>query len=192
MTRAHNFKDLTGKIFGKWTVLSLDTTPSYSTRWVCQCSCESKTVKSVAAPTLVAGTSTSCGCSWKENSKFNSVHWKGVGEISASYWYSIEKHAEDRGLLVLVSALQAWELFLQQDRKCALTGEVLVFSSFRSLDTTASLDRVDSKSNYTIDNIQWIHKDVNRAKWDLSQEKFIEICNKVSQYNTKPFRQDDE
>jgi len=45
---------------------------------------------------------------------------------------------------------------------------------------TASLDRIDSTKNYTIDNIQWVHKDVNKMKMDFSQEYFIEMCRLVT------------
>jgi hypothetical protein len=46
---------------------------------------------------------------------------------------------------------------------------------------TASLDRIDSKLGYNINNIQWVHKDVNTIKWDLSHDKFIEICQIITE-----------
>ena len=43
-------------------------------------------------------------------------------------------------------------------------------------ETTASLDRIDSLLGYTIDNVQWVHKDINRIKFDMSQCRFVELC----------------
>ena len=61
--------DLTNKIFGRWTVLEHDEKLSRPRehRWICQCSCENKTIKSVLGRSLRNGTSTSCGCITKEN-----------------------------------------------------------------------------------------------------------------------------
>lgn len=48
---------------------------------------------------------------------------------------------------------------------------------------TASLDRIDSSRGYEIDNIQWVHKDVNKMKMGLSQNEFIDICKIISKNN---------
>ena len=53
------------------------------------------------------------------------------------------------------------------------------FGKMRHNKSTASLDRIDSSKGYTIDNIQWLHKDINKMKWDFSQEKFLELCKKI-------------
>ena len=54
-------------------------------------------------------------------------------------------------------------------------------SSGRS-DGTASLDRIISTNGYTIDNIQWVHKDINELKWDKTYEELLSICKKVVEY----------
>lgn len=46
---------------------------------------------------------------------------------------------------------------------------------------TASLDRKDSLKGYTIDNIQWLHKDVNQMKRNYSEEYFINTCLKIAE-----------
>ena len=38
----------------------------------------------------------------------------------------------------------------------------------------ASLDRIDSSIGYTLDNIQWLHNDVNISKWEFSVDKFVD------------------
>lgn len=61
MTRAWNFKDLTGQTFGRLTVLSLDpASHSKKTLWSCQCECGN--IKSVLGTMLRNGHTSSCGC----------------------------------------------------------------------------------------------------------------------------------
>ena len=54
-------KDLSGKIFGRWTVLRQATNgKSGDVRWLCQCSCGTERI--VFGNSLKCGRSTSCGC----------------------------------------------------------------------------------------------------------------------------------
>ena len=45
---------------------------------------------------------------------------------------------------------------------------------------TASLDRKNSSLDYTKDNIQWVHKDVNYMKMSLSEKYFIKLCKLIA------------
>ena len=75
-----------------------------------------------------------------------------------------------------------WRLFLIQKRKCALTNKILNFGKrSRSVQCTASLDRIDSKKGYENGNVQWVHKDINKIKWDYDQDYFIEMCKLVAE-----------
>lgn len=54
-------EDLTGRVFGKWTVLSAAGRTSGILTWMCQCECG--TIKDVRSDALRNGTSTQCrGC----------------------------------------------------------------------------------------------------------------------------------
>lgn len=55
-------------------------------------------------------------------------------------------------------------------------------SSSIKTDGAASLDRIDSKKDYTIDNVQWVHKDLNYMKQDFTEEEFINYCKLVVNY----------
>lgn len=65
-------EDLTGMVFGRLTVLRQDedhicaTTGRRSAKWLCQCSCPNKTIKSVLGSELKNGGTQSCGCLTKE------------------------------------------------------------------------------------------------------------------------------
>ena len=102
-----------------------------------------------------------------------------VGEIGGGYWGKIKKGASNRGLEFSISKEDAWELFIKQNRKCALSGQLLSFHR-KSKYRTASLDRIDSSKGYEKDNIQWVHKDINMSKWAFSQSRYIELCVQVA------------
>jgi hypothetical protein len=77
-----------------------------------------------------------------------------------------------------------WLLYISQNRKCALTGLDIVFKNkfTKILETTASLDRIDSSLGYIISNVQWVHKDINAMKINLDQQDFISLCRTVSNH----------
>lgn len=78
-------------------------------------------------------------------------------------------------------------IWLSQDGKCNLTGEPLKIGATvwekQHGYTTASLDRVNSASGYTVDNVQIVHKDVNQMKWNMDQSTFIHWCHRVASHN---------
>lgn len=132
----------------------------------------------------------------KSNNSYG-TGYKAVGEISGGQYGRIKKCAKHRNLEFLVTKEFLWELFLKQDRKCALSGLPLNFKSeyknsstgiCRFLDTTkitASLDRIDSSKGYTEDNVQWVHKILNTMKSTLSNDVFLSVCNNVVRFNNK-------
>jgi hypothetical protein len=61
-------KDISGKVFGRLTVLRFDKTDdSYRSRWICKCECG--TIKSILSTNLLSGDIVSCGCYKKEFNK---------------------------------------------------------------------------------------------------------------------------
>lgn len=54
----------------------------------------------------------------------------------------------------------------------------------RNKENTASLDRIDSSKEYTIENIQWVHVVVNYMKQSYPQEEFIKWCHIISNYQS--------
>lgn len=56
--------DLNGARFGRWLVLNLASSRSGRVHWLCRCDCGA--ARAVAAASLVAGLSQSCGCLHKE------------------------------------------------------------------------------------------------------------------------------
>jgi hypothetical protein len=58
------FRDLTGQVFGKWTVLSRGNKQNNEWTWNCRCECG--TFRVVTGHNLKTGSSKSCGCYRKE------------------------------------------------------------------------------------------------------------------------------
>lgn len=132
---------------------------------------------------ILDGTYIDCGC--KKFSKIRNTLFQGVGEISLGYYNRIKNNAISRNYIFDISIEYICDLFIKQDRKCALSGLELIQFRSKSKKYTASLDRVDSSLGYIKNNVQWVHKDINKMKSDLSDNDFITLCNIVSHYNTE-------
>jgi len=98
--------------------------------------------------------------------------------VTGTFWSHICTAARARNIAVEITKEDAWQVFVAQEGRCALSGEIIGFSSEYS---TASLDRVDSTRGYTKNNIQWVHKAINIMKNDLIQDDFIYFCKRVAQ-----------
>lgn len=102
------------------------------------------------------------------------------------YFSSCKAGAISRGFEFCITIEDMWNKFLEQDKKCALTGLPLNMERNYKMwkkdkeVMTASLDRIDSTKGYTLDNIQWVHKHINVMKMDLDQEYFIKLCKLVT------------
>lgn len=150
--------------------------------FLCKCECGNTVI--VPSYRLITKNTKTCGCS---RTTINTKHPKfsGYKEISGLTWHLIKKGANRKSKILdfNISIEYAWDLFIKQDRKCALSGLPICFSPSNSHRSrrTASLDRIDSSKGYIENNVQWVHKHLNIMKWDLSQEEFIKICKLVAE-----------
>lgn len=173
--------DLSGRTFGKWFVIRrLENDKWNMTKYLCRCSCG--TEKDVYAKHLNSGDSNGCHACSIESGK-NHSQWNGVGDISGAWWSThigaCDRQRNGNITPVKITKEFAWNLFLKQERKCALSGLSLTISNDHKINT-ASIDRIDSAKGYVEDNIQWVHKHVNIMKNRFEQEYFIEMCKLVS------------
>lgn len=111
------------------------------------------------------------------------ILWKGYKDLSMTFFHDIRNGAIGRNLEFNVTIEELWYLYEKQNKKCNLSGVDIDFdietSAWKGRKPTASLDRIDSKKGYTIENIQWLHEHVNWMKQDFSQIEFIEWCKRV-------------
>jgi hypothetical protein len=114
------------------------------------------------------------------------LNYKGVYN---HYFLKIKqgsKRDKIKHLPFTITLEQIGELWEQQGGICAITKEPIqqkISKIAKRHEYSASLDRIDSDKGYTIDNVQWIHKDVNKLKKDWNQDKLFELCKKISKWN---------
>lgn len=178
-----SYKDLTGLRFERLLVVSPATKKGSWTMFNCRCDCGTEIT--TYSTHLIRGNVKSCGCLRGEQKGSNHVQWKGYGDISGHMWYKIREmnshgHRRRRHHLTFELTIEyAWELYIKQGKKCALTGLPIGFSAITK-EHTASLDRIDNDKGYTDENVQWVHKDINRMKNVYHQNYFIEMCRLVA------------
>lgn len=183
-------KDLVGKRFGRWLVLErVEKNKNRVYKWKCVCDCGKIGYPNTS--TLNRGESESCGCKQVENTskaKKNQQKNNSIGDICRSHFANIKTSASQRNIPIELDMQYLWELFLEQKERCVFTGLKLDFGNKdlnwqkRRYDTTASLDRKDSNKGYVKGNVQWVHKVINKAKNSMTDEEFLWLCNKVSDF----------
>ena len=159
-----------GDTFDQLTVTSFEYEGPHRMA-LCDCSCGGKARR--RARLLRHIRTNNCGCAPRGA-------WTGVGLLSTTSFNRIKRGAQIRNIPFLLDATYLWDLFLKQSKKCALTGIPIVITHSTRKKDTASLDRIDSTKGYTPENVQWVHKDINKMKHNLTQQRFLELCQKVA------------
>lgn len=160
-----------GTKIGKYTVC--DITPVYKNRnhyVLCKCKCG--IVKLVKSTDLKSKKSTQCIKCAKV------AQFRGYGELSGKYFGNIKYDAHRRNIIFNVSKKYLWNLYIQQNKKCALSNLPIEFNNTLT-KATASLDRIDSSRGYVKGNVQWVHKHVNFMKCSYDELYFIDMCEKI-------------
>lgn len=188
-------KDLLGQRFGLLVVTKYSH-PALKSRgkhyWYCHCDCGNDTV--VRDSHLISKRIRSCGCLHRRSGK-ESPFFKGYGEIPLNYISIIKRGAKGGGILnrrskeFSVSIEYLWDLYLKQNRKCALSGMDIGFGGTglenkcrETSKFTASLDRIDSEKGYVVGNVHWVHKHINIMKNAFDTDTFLRYCSLVTRY----------
>lgn len=177
-------KDLTGYEWNNMKVLNLDISTKKKERyWNIECHCGN--IFRLNTYEIFKSNQKSCGCIFKSKAyKLSHPNRTGYQEISGNFWYELKQNAKVRNIEFDLKIEDLWELLEFQNMKCKLSGICIGFGLENGMnsrkDTTASLDRIDSKKGYTIDNVQWVHKRINMMKQSLSDDDFIFFCKAVA------------
>jgi hypothetical protein len=185
--------DITGKKYGYLTVLKIvrneKSTKSHPWRAICYCSNCGNDKFDVNIHSLIYERTTSCGCrrdQYQKTTGKNSTQFTGYEGLNGKYWGVIKNRAKKRGYCIDINIKYAWDLYLQQNKKCALSGTPIEFaiSERKSSETSASLDRIDSTKGYIEGNVQWVHKHINIMKNVYEQNYFISLCELIVKNKT--------
>jgi hypothetical protein len=176
-----------GDVVGKWEVI--DNTiirNSYGNNFLLvRCISCKNTERTIAISKLLSKKINACkNCTV---TKTNHYKWKGVGNMSQSVLKNLQNNSRKKDREVSVSLEYLWDLYIKQNKKCALTGIFLgdYVSHYRINGELplASVDRIDSSKGYIEGNVQWVHKDINALKSDFPLDRFLELCKLVADYN---------
>ena len=181
--------DYTNKTVGGYEVLGfshIHTFPSGQTThyWKVKC-IHCGTERTSARQKVIQSFQGGCASCVKDRfSGVNSFNWNedNILNVPSMYYHAIKGAAAKRKIDFNLSRKDLDDLFIKQKGKCIYTGFDLYFGDNKKRGT-ASLDRIDSNLGYTVDNVQWIHKDANLMKMDLTHDRFIEICKIITENN---------
>ena len=176
LEKKHN---LSGRVFGKWTVSNDHKTDGRNRLWWCTCACGY--AKWVKAMYLKAGTSRQCVSCGSAPQDYTDV-------IPSVSWTRIVNNASKRHIPITITRDQAADLLVLQGYRCALSGCRIAMRKNGTVvedrNATASLDRIDSKLGYVEGNVQWVHKRLNMMKGTMSQDEFILMCKLVVKHHS--------
>lgn len=170
--------NLIGKRIGMLTVVNYTENFSRAGNRLWECKCDCGNTRLAVDRSIMTGNVTSCGC--KRQNK-NNPRFSGYQELHGRYMSNLRQGARNRGLSWEINAKIAYNLLVAQQFICALSGRALVLGAYGVIQT-ASLDRIDSKKGYTLENIQWVHKDINRMKMAFDETYFIKTCEEITKY----------
>lgn len=148
--------------------------------WKVQCDCGKVEIK--RKDWVASGRTTSCkSCASKRTAKSYPppINRKGCSGLSGTHFLSIKNSALRRNLPFDLTPEFLWKLFEDQKGLCALTNvPIILINKIRHQNVdwsviTASLDRIDNNKGYTVDNVWWVHKEVNRLKNKYSLEELL-------------------
>jgi hypothetical protein len=188
--------DLTGKQFGRWTVLE-QAPRTYQTMWVCKCVCGVE--RNVSGANLRTGHSISCGCYREENrpnlsknrdysgqrnprAKQNAERNGGIWVPSSSVWYKraagVYYSAKKQGLPLGFSSaadLASYILSIAPD-KCPVFGVAFAERGAGFSNWSPSIDKIDPKLGYIRGNIQIISMLANCMKRNASPDQLKQFA----------------
>ncbi len=181
------YDDMVGK---KYHMLIVQSLYKKGKRIFAKCLCDCGNKKDIRVEDVKSGRAISCNCHSKN--RWNMVgdknpYFKGVGELRQTKYSEIKRQAKKRKKEFNISIEYLWNLYEEQDKKCALSGLPIIFGrNGHRNETSASLDRIDNDKGYIKDNVRWVLKDINMIRGKYDNGYFIKLCHAVADNNPIP------
>lgn len=183
--------DLTGKTFGRLTVIKYDyTTPKGEAHWLCKCECGKK--KTIMGKSLRVGQTQSCGCYQKEIcSGQNNYQAKKAIEKHGIYFSSedpyyiqamcIMQRAKKVKIPVGFNSIIEFANYIKEitPAKCPVFNRKLVRGKGQSHSWSPSVDKIIPKKGYVKGNIQVVSYLANSMKRDASPSQLKQFAQWV-------------
>lgn len=144
-------KDMTGKVFGKLSVLSMAGRDNQgAVAWLCQCECGEQ--RTVAGTGLRAGRNKSCGCA---SPKFTAKHGRITHKMSGSRTFNIWSGMHNR-CSPLSTGKNRRLYYGKGIRVDDRWSDFMAFIEDMGLAPPGlSIDRIDGEKGYTKENCRW-------------------------------------
>lgn len=175
-----------GTKYGQWTVISTEiksggimypNSKSRNIYFKVQCNCGQIGWRMLSS--LKNGKTTACKSCCKLNGDLTNFILYRFNNIECNL--KTRKKVSKLDFNITAEYLQK---LYDKNHYCSLTGIDLTYNpKIKLSDNVLSVDRIDSDKGYIEGNVQLVHKDINMMKQSLSQERFIELCKNVANYN---------
>lgn len=156
--------EMTGKVFGRLTVLRRDVSATNirQARWLCRCVCGNETT--VQGQFLRNGMTVSCGCYNAEKCFTHGM----TGTPEYGLWENARNRAKAKGVSFTLRVAD-----IHIPTRCPVLGIELQRGSGKCSDASPTLDRLNPNEGYTADNTRVISHRANSIKRNASIE---ELC----------------
>ena len=176
-----NFKDLTGKKFGRLTVIERVSNNKWGqTKWLCECECGNEKIIYGGSLTRKIESTKSCGCLRNETAGGLNKLNPGLAMMRAKigqYKYSAKK----KGHIWNLTEEQFAELTKKDCFYCgAKPGQTCKANKRANGDYIYNgIDRRNNDKGYTIDNVVSCCKTCNMAKNSLTIQEFKDWVKRI-------------
>jgi hypothetical protein len=173
------FIDLTGKIFGRLTVVRRRKKNNKWNQavWICTCICSPTIQREFDGDLLRGRRTTSCGCFRREFRRLKE------GEASRNRLYRRYKTQADKELGFYLTIVEAEILFKGNCYYCGqLPNQISYAENMFGKYTYNGIDRRNNKVGYTVANCVSCCGICNHMKWILGEKEFIEHVRRINEH----------
>lgn len=174
----HAFIDLTGKTYGRLTVIKLSHMTKDGSYWFCSCKCNDKIrSKPYKANSIKSGKSLSCGCLHVE-----AMALKRKNELHHALWnqkyLAYKNNARSRNRSFELTVQDFKEIALSP---CAYCDRLMVNKAESDWDILYynGIDRKNNMLGYTKENSVSCYGDCNMLKGKFTYEKFLNLIKMI-------------